>query len=119
MAALMVFTVSYNGIRIKVRVLPSTRDVQREFSKGYRQRANGKHIHAFFAPALAANAKHLGTIVLPTNSSLEELIPHEVTHAVMHKMGGVHCSDDEALATAIGILSGRIARKISRGVTYE
>jgi predicted SprT family Zn-dependent metalloprotease len=50
---------------------------------------------------------------------LAELIPHEVTHAVMHRLGGVHCTDDESLATAVGVLSARIARKIEQGVIYE
>ena len=117
--ALMVFAVCHNGIRIRVRLLPSASDVHSEYIAGYKRMRGGLHVHAFFSPTSHAAAHHLGTIVLPSNGRLEELIPHEVTHAVMHKFGGVHCSDDEALATAIGILSARIARKIARGVTYE
>jgi hypothetical protein len=118
-AALMVFTVTHGNIRIKVRVLPTVRDVHREFVVGYARPRAGKIVHAFFAPTTHPSAKHLGTIVLPTNGRLAELIPHEVTHAVMHKLGGVHCTDDEALATAVGVLSARIARKIEQGVIYE
>lgn len=116
MAALMVFCVSFAGIRLKVRLLPTTRDVHREFSEGSSRLELGK-VHAFFAPNYAPNRRFLGTVVLPSNGRLAELIPHEVTHAVMNKMGGVHCTDDEALATAIGVLSARIARKI--GQKYE
>ena len=111
MAALKIFTVSYRGIRIKVRVLPSVADVHREYTEGKRLR-NGKTVHAFFAPMFSPAAKHTGTMVLPIDGNLDELVPHETVHAVMGTMGGVHCSDDEALATAVGILSARIRRKI-------
>lgn len=117
MAALMVFCVSFAGIRLKVRLLPTVGDVHREFTSGLsRRRATGR-VHAFFSPNHAANRKFLGTIVLPSNGRLAELIPHEVTHAVMDKLGGVHCTEDEQLATAVGVLSARIARKI--GQKYE
>jgi hypothetical protein len=115
----MVFTVTHGSIHIKVRVLPTVRDVHREFIAGYARPRAGKIVHAFFAPTNHAKAKYLGTIVLPTNGRLTELIPHEVTHAVMHKLGGVHCTDDESLATAVGVLSARIVKKISRGVSYD
>ena len=114
MAALMVFAVNHAGIRLKVRLLPTVRDVHREFRQGSAWRARGKMVHAFFLPNRAANRRHIGTIVLPSNGRLAELIPHEVTHAVLDKIGGVHCSADEACATAIGVLSARIARKIGR-----
>lgn len=117
MAALKVFTVSYRGIRLRVRVLPTIIDVHREYVAGARRR-DGKKVHAFFSPLHHPSAKHSGTIVLPADGRLEELIPHEVVHAVMDKIGGVHCSDDEALATAVGVLSARIARKIQREVTH-
>jgi len=113
MAALMVFTVSHAGIRLKVRLLPTVRDVHREYTGGKRA-GGGKIVHAFFQPSTAPNRKTLGTVVLPSNGRLAELIPHEVTHAWLDKSGSVHCTDDEACATAIGLLSARIARRISR-----
>lgn len=112
------FTVSYGGMRIKVRVLPTMRDVHREYIDGLPRRRDGKTVQAFFAPANAPSAKHGGTIVLPFDGRLEELIPHEVVHAVMHKIGGAHCFDDEKLATSVGILSARITRKIKMRVVY-
>lgn len=115
MAALKIFTVSYGGIRLKVRLLPTIRDVHREFVAGYARRRDRKTVHAFFAPTSRATAKHTGTIVLPADGRLEELIPHEVVHAVMAKIGGVHHTDDEALATTVGVLSARIARRIEAG----
>lgn len=111
MKALKIFTVSYGGIRIKVRLLPTVADVHREYTEGVPRR-DSKIVHAFFSPTARVDAKHIGTIALPVNGRLAELIPHEVVHAVMHKIGGVHCSDDEALATAVGMLSARIVRKI-------
>lgn len=111
MAALKIFTVNYNSIRIKVRVLPTIRDVHREYTAGLRRR-DGKTVHAFFVPNCSPSAKYTGTMVLPLDGRLEELIPHEVVHAVIGTIGGVHCSDDESLATAVGVLSARIARKI-------
>ena len=111
MAALKVFTVSYGGVRIKVRVLPTITDVHREYTDGKRRR-DGKTIHAFFEPTRSPAAKYIGTIVLPVNGPLEELIPHETVHAVLHKMVVAHAMDDESLATTVGVLSARIARKI-------
>lgn len=121
MTAIKIFTCCYGGIRIKVRVLPTIEDVHREYTKGKRMR-NGKTVHAFFAPMYSQSAKYTGTMVLPMNGRLEELIPHETVHAVMGTMGAVHCSEDENLSTAVGILSARISRKLSallRGNTQE
>jgi len=114
MKSVGVFTVAHGRIRLKIRLLPTVADVHREFvsTTGVRMR-KGNVVNAFFVPA-GAKAKHTGSIVLPLNGRLAELIPHEVTHAVLDKMGGVLCSDDEACATAIGMLSARIVRKIGR-----
>lgn len=112
MKALKLFTVTHGSIRLKVRVLPTIRDVHREYKAGYAWRRTGMVVNAFFAPTNSARAKHTGTIVLPMDGRLEELIPHEVVHAVMSKIGGAHHTDDESLATAVGVLSARIAKKI-------
>lgn len=121
--ALMVFTVSYGGIRIRVRLLPICQDVHREYKSSppaTRMRiGKGKTVCAFSSPTNHVMAKYTSTIVLPSNGPLDELIPHEVFHTVIDKFKSVHFTDDEAAATAVGILSARIARKISRGVTYE
>ena len=114
--ALATFTVRHGTLCLKVRVLPSIRDVHLEYIKGGKQRANGKTIHAFFEPTTHPIAKHVGTVVLPLNGRLEELIPHEVTHAVIHALGGVLSHDDEACCTAVGVLSARIARKVGSSV---
>ncbi len=111
MAALKTFTVSYRGIRIKVRVLATIFDVYGEYLVGS-PRLDGMLVHAFFRPLYGSGAKHIGIIVLPLYGRLEELIPHEVIHAVLHKMCSVESLKDEAFATAVGVLSARIARKI-------
>lgn len=113
MKALKLFTVTHGRIRLKVRVLPTIRDVHREFKAGFAWRRTGLMVNAFFAPTNSPQAKHIGTIVLPADGRMEELIPHEVTHAVMSKLGSAHHTDDEALATAVGVLSARISRKVA------
>lgn len=113
--ALMTFTVRHRKLRVKVRLLPILRDVHREYTEGGKQRApKGKEVHAFFRKAKSRKAKHIGTIVLPSNGRLKELIPHEVTHAVLHKMRVVKARNDEACATSVGILSARIDKEIRR-----
>ena len=111
MAALKLFTVSHRGIRIKVRLLSTIIEVHREHQAGCK-RAIGETVCGFFVPSRRANAKYVGTIVLPLHKRLTEFIPHEVTHAVLHNMREVEAHDDEAFATAVGILSMRIASKI-------
>lgn len=110
--ALAVFTVSHQRLRLRVRVLPAVADVDAAYLEG-RRRSDGKTVHAYFQPTLRA-ARHVGTVVLPADGRLAELIPHEVVHAVMHRIGGVHCTDDEALATTVGLLSARITRRCAR-----
>lgn len=112
MAAIKTFTVSHGRIRIKVRVLPTVRDVHREYRAGYTWRRTGMVVNAFFAPTNHPRARYAGTIVLPADGRLAELIPHEVVHAVMSRTGFAHHTEDEALATAVGVLSARITRKI-------
>ena len=114
--ALMVFTVSYAGFRLRVRVLPHAKDVYIECTGAQKWRARAELPRAFFRPPARPGGKYTGTIVIAGNDDIAELIPHEVTHAVLHKVGGVHRSDDESFATSVGVLSSRIARKISRGL---
>lgn len=120
MAALMIFTVSYAGIRLKVRVLPTVRDVHKEYESNYTDgkaiRRSGNNVDGFFAPTVRRDARFFGTVVLPLNGCLPELIPHEVGHVVRRKMGVIDSSNEERFCMAIGILSSRIARKIKRGV---
>jgi hypothetical protein len=113
MAALMIFTVAFAGIRLKVRLLSTIAEVHREYRGAIKTRIrDGKIVHAFFQPTTSPAAQYIGTIVLPVDGRLDELIPHEVTHACLHKFVGVHRTDDEMLATAVGILSARIRRRI-------
>lgn len=112
MAAIKVFTVSHGGIRIRVRLLATIEEVHREHQSTARQLRNGKTVFAFFLPAASPSAKYIGTIVLPLEGKMEELVPHEVTHAVLHKAGGVLASDDEPFCTAVGMLSARIAHQV-------
>ncbi len=112
--ALAVFTVALRGLKLRVRILPTEADVDAECHRceGRRQRGTPK-ARAFFAPA-ARLCGVAGTIVLPADGQLTELVPHEVVHAVMYRLGGVHCSDDERLATDVGLLTERIFRQLER-----
>ena len=106
--AVAVFTVGLRGLKLRVRVLPTVADVDAECRRheGRRQRGTPK-ARAFFAPSIRL-CSVAGTIVLPADGRLDELVPHEVVHAVMYRIGGVHCSDDERLATDVGLLSAKI-----------
>ena len=104
--ALAVFTVGLGRHRVRVRLLPSVHDVDAEFRAGKRRR-DGTWTHAFFRPA-AAGSRVVGTIALPGNGRLTELVPHESTHCVMHLRQSVHVVADEPLATDIGLLTARI-----------
>jgi hypothetical protein len=112
--AVAVFTVSLRGLKLRVRLLPTEADVNVECHRYERRRQRGAPIAgAFFAPALKL-CSVAGTIVLPATGRLVELVPHEVVHAVMHRVGSVDSAADERLATDVGLLSARILRQIAR-----
>ncbi len=112
--AVHVFTVSHGGWRLRVSILPSVSDVHKAFPGG-RSLALNTTVHAYFTPPhAAASRSFIGDIVIPADGRLLELVPHEVTHAVLFRFGGVHCSADEGVATAIGVLSARILRRCAR-----
>jgi hypothetical protein len=111
------FTVSHGGIRLRVSLRPTVRDVHRAYQACHNGagRRDGMQVHAFFYPTLSLSAKHVGGVVLPeSGGELNELVPHEVAHAVIHAHGGVLPHDDEDTATAIGVLTARIFRRINR-----
>lgn len=110
------FTVRHGGIALKVTLRDTVEDVHQAYKAnscpGTRY-SNGQRVHAFFVPTQSASAKHVGGIVLPlAGGNLCELVPHEVTHAVIHAHGGVLPHDDEACATAVGRLSALIFRRL-------
>ena len=105
------FTVRHAGIRIKVKLLPTIKAVNREYRKGRHCKVNGV-VHSFYEPNQSGSK---GTMVLALSGNLVELVPHEVVHAVMWKIGKwVFCEDDERLATAVGELTKKILCKIAR-----
>ena len=116
------FTVRHGSIRLKVTLRETVEDVHRAYKAnscpGTRFSA-GQCVHAFFAPTASTTAKHVGIVILPQRGGrLDELVPHEVTHAVIHAQGGVLPRDDEACATAVGLLCARIFRRLRKmGVT--
>lgn len=72
-------------------------------------------VRGYFFPA-GEKKPYLGTIVLPAAADLTELIPHEVSHAVLHMLGRVSRNDDEKCAEWIGILSSMIFKTVRRMV---
>lgn len=107
------FTVCHGNIRIKVKLLPTVKEVHRAYQAAPGGRARpGKVVHAFFREA--RTGKHVGTCYFPENGRLPELIPHEVSHALIHSHGGVLPKDDEAYCTAVGIICARIFRHFEK-----
>lgn len=117
--ALAVFMVEARGLRLRVRVLPRIEDVDAAYRNGARRRNRGR-VHAFFLAA--RRAPLVGTIILPADGRLDELVPHETVHAVLHASGNVHAADDEEFALSVGLLSAKIflglhRRRVLLGVT--
>lgn len=115
------FVAAARGIRVRVRVLPTPDDVDAE-SRGGLPRTSKRTRHAQFKPRhevpLATGT--IGTITLPAVGPLLDLVPHEVTHAVMHDLRAACHTDDEELATAVGLLSAAIFSGLQRnGVTVQ
>lgn len=106
------FTVAAEGIRLRVRLLATMHEVDAAFRGASRPRRDGKVVPAFFHPA--TRGATAGTIVLAADAKLEELVPHEVTHAVVTALKGVHTDDDERAATAVGLLTTRIHARIRK-----
>lgn len=108
------FTVSHGSIRIKVKLLPTEKDVHREHQATARKHRDSKNnVVAFFLPAQRAS-RYVGTVVLPLSGKLRELVPHEISHAVIHAQNGVLSHDDEACCTAIGRVSAGIFKRIEK-----
>ena len=114
--ALKVFFVSYAGIRLKVRILPHSKDVFTEFTGKPKWSMRDELPQGFFEACTNPYAKYMGTIVLAGNENFDETVPHEVTHAVLYKMRQVHTDDDEPMAYAVGILTARILKKARKSV---
>lgn len=107
------FRIRHGGVHLDVRVLASVVQVDRAYRAGRRCR-DRRRIRAYFQPALDARAGFVGTVVLPANGALEELVPHEIVHAVMWRLGGVHATGDEQLATLVGVLTARTLARLRR-----
>ena len=107
------FVVTHVGLRLRVDVLDTVREVDKAYLAGCRPRKRNWQVHAFFEQ-FGSRAKHFGRIVLPADGNLAELVPHEVAHAVIRYYKTVSCDDDERVATAIGLLSAKIQTKLMR-----
>lgn len=117
--AVAVFTVEARGIKLRVRVLPGIEDVAAAYHGGARSSERCR-VHAFFQSA--SRAPLVGTITLPADGRLDELVPHETVHAVLHYYGEVLAADDEEFALSVGLLSAKIflglhRRGVLQGVT--
>ena len=113
--ALAVFTVGLRGRKLRVRVVPTEDDVDAECRRyeGRRSASSRTITNAYFQPP-RNNWKSAGIIVLPADGRLNELVPHEVVHAVLYRVGGVHTTSDESFATDVGRICASILRQIAR-----
>lgn len=106
------FTVTYRKMRVRVVVLKNTKTVSKEYNETGGKQAKAPKVGAFFAYA-PKKSKHIGTIYLPKRGgNLLSYVPHEVTHAVMHRLAAVWSNKDEQLAYAVGELSAKIFKKL-------
>lgn len=108
---LSTFSVSHGKLRLQIQVLKSVWDVEKAFSIGSKPAKKKLIAHAFFEQ-FGKRSKHFGRIVLPSDGSLSELIPHEVAHAVISYFETVSGDHEEMAATAIGRLSALIFNRI-------
>lgn len=111
------FSAAARGTRVRVRVLPSIADVDvAAGAGGLVLPARSGRCRAFFHPrqAVPVAGSIAGTIVLPADGPLLELVPHEATHAVMHDLRAATHVNDEELATTVGLLSAAIFQGLER-----
>lgn len=105
------FTVSHGAIKLRVKVLPTVRDVGKAYHQGSTAKMDvrGCIIYGYFEPS-ECRSKYLGTIYLCENTRLFEIVPHEVCHAVLHYLHSVSVGEDsdEKFACAVGLLTARI-----------
>ena len=113
--AVATFTAAARGIRVRVRVLPTIDDVHAVPGGPHLPAGSGRR-RAVFAPRddVPHGSGPLGTIILPADGALLELVPHEATHAVMHDLRAACHTDDEELATTVGLLSAAIFKGLER-----
>jgi hypothetical protein len=113
-----IFFVRCGKISLRVRVFKNIYEVNSAYKKehhdGSRIDKKGEMVNAFFCANNSPNLKRIGTITLASNGDLFVIIPHEVTHAVLHFFKSVHELDDEPFATAVGELSSRIYKHIAK-----
>lgn len=114
--AIYTFVTRHRRIVVHVRVLPTTHAVTKEWrgTAGTAITSGMRHIHAFTVNPPRARYSYMA---LAGNGNLDELVPHEVFHVVKHHLGGVITNDnEEECATAVGILSAKIIKKVRQHV---
>jgi hypothetical protein len=113
--AKMVFYVGYKGLTYRVRLMENIEAVSREYKATHHDpAARNMHVCAFFSPSVRKCSHVIGTLVFPLTGQLEELIPHEVFHGVLHHFRSVHRFEDEPFAEILGKLSAKIYKKIRK-----
>jgi hypothetical protein len=109
------FYVQHGKIRLRVKLLPTVADVHRAYTgdKKSPRIARGDLVHGFFEGSV--DAKYVGTVALPMQgANLLEIVPHEITHAVIHHLNGVLSHDDEPCSTAIGCLCASTFKQLRK-----
>lgn len=107
------FIVSHNGLRLKVLVLPTIKDVHTycDIRTGSKTSISKEGwTCGFFMPLPSGPCQ--GMIVLPRKGNLFYYVPHEVTHAVMNSFDYVTRKDDEEFAVTVGKICTKIFTKL-------
>lgn len=108
---MITFTIKRRNHTVRVRLLPTVKDVHRALTPRGRAR-DGKITHGFFQ-GNATNGN--GLIVLPVNAP-PGLVAHESVHAGKHWQAhwGGRTDAEEELATIVEHLTDRICTRIHR-----
>ena len=104
------------GLRVRVRVLPSEEDVDRQYGTAQVRRRGKRRVAACESTQSGRGYRgYFCTIALALDGDWLEFVPHEATHAVVRFMQrhGRRIYE-EKLATAIGILTARIWAALHR-----
>ena len=104
-------------MRLRVRLLPTVADVDAEYRGPQAQRSQGRSRLFPGGSTGCPRDRHGRGAAL--GQQLREIVPHEVSHAVIHHLQGVSARDDEAAASAIGLFCAAIFSRIEALAAFQ
>jgi hypothetical protein len=118
--AVRVFKVTRRGITVRLRVLPTARDVTRDYMAGLtkfrraggeaQRLARGDQVQGYTAARVRV---YVATITLPLSGWTPGLVAHEVLH-VATAFGHTNQGDDEPMAYFVGDMVDSICNRLRR-----